>query len=420
VHWRDFGHCGGNRWEELRAVWRRLYLTRRQLVKKFGEAGAQIPLDGHDKRDASDQADVPKDTACIYEIWDREDRKVTFIAKSGARVLAEMDDPLGLEEFFPCSVLFGTVTNDSMIPTPDYGQYKDQARSLDILATRIAELSEMLLVSGVYDAGAPELRRLFTERKNGFLLPVADWSQFSEKGGLQAGVQTLDLAPITQALQACFVAFEQAKGQMYEVTGISDIVRGQSMASETATAQQLKGQYASLRLKQYQDEVAHFASDLLRRKAQIMCRNYDAQTLLGAAFAEGLTPEDQALLPQALALLQGDSVTRVFRIQVASDSLVVADEHAERNERVEFLGAVGTFLDRAVQAGQAAPEMVPLLAELLKFGVGAFKAGEAIEGTIDALLSQAMQPPPQMPQMPQMGPQPTGMPPVMPEMQGGM
>lgn len=390
VHWRDFGHCGGTRWDELRAVWRRVYLTRKQLVKRFGEKGAAVPLDGHDKREQDAGNETPKDTACIYEIWDREDREVIFIARSGSRVLSTIPDPLGLDEFFPCSAMYGTTTNDSLIPTPDFAQYKDQARSLDVLATRIGELAEMILVSGVYDASAPELRRLFTERRNGTLLPVNDWRMFSEKGGLQAGVQTLDLANVTQALSAAFPAFEQAKSQMYEVTGISDIVRGQGMASETATAQQIKGQYASLRLKQYQDEVARFASDLLRRKAQIMCKHYSVETLLGAAFVDGLAQEDMQYIGPALELLKGNDVTRTFRIQVAADSLVLADEQAEKDDRVEFLGAVSTFLERAIAAGQAAPEMLPLLAEMLKFGVGAFRGAETMEGTIDTLIANAM------------------------------
>jgi hypothetical protein len=37
---------------------------------------------------------------------------------------------------------------------------------------------------------------------------------------------------------------EQVKQTIYEVTGISDIVRGASKADETATAQQIKGRWA--------------------------------------------------------------------------------------------------------------------------------------------------------------------------------
>ena len=40
---------------------------------------------------------------------------------------------------------------------------------------------------------------------------------------------------------------EQTKRDLHEITGIADIVRGQGMASATATAERLKGQFAQLR-----------------------------------------------------------------------------------------------------------------------------------------------------------------------------
>ena len=42
---------------------------------------------------------------------------------------------------------------------------------------------------------------------------------------------------------------EQSKQAIYEITGISDIVRGASHSSETATAQQIKTEWGSLRIK---------------------------------------------------------------------------------------------------------------------------------------------------------------------------
>ena len=81
-------------------------------------------------------------------------------------------------------------------------------------------------------------------------------------------------------LLTAYKAREDIKGQIYEITGISDIIRGQTAASETATAQQIKGQYAGLRLKSMQETVALFASELLRIKAQIVCTKYQDQTIL--------------------------------------------------------------------------------------------------------------------------------------------
>ena len=46
VHWRDFGHTVARTWEEVTAVWRKVYMNRTALVERFGEElGWRIPLD---------------------------------------------------------------------------------------------------------------------------------------------------------------------------------------------------------------------------------------------------------------------------------------------------------------------------------------------------------------------------------------
>jgi hypothetical protein len=69
------------------------------------------------------------------------------------------------------------------------------------------------------------------------------------------------------------------KQTIYEVTGISDIVRGASKANETATAQQIKGQWAGLRISTRQKRFADFARDLIRLKAEVIAERFDPQTL---------------------------------------------------------------------------------------------------------------------------------------------
>ena len=204
------------------------------------------------------------------------------------------------------------------------------------------------------------------------------------------------------------IPLSQSINQIYEITGISDIVRGQTAASETATAQQIKGQYAGLRLRAMQEDVALFASELFQLKAQVICTKFQPSTILQYAAAQAMNPADQALIPQALMLLQ-DKPLRNFRIQVDSDSLVQIDENQNKRDRTEFLQAMGGFLTQALPMGQQAPELVPMLIELVKFGVGAYKKAEPIEGAIDQAMDQMKQkqqqiaanptPPPPSPEM---------------------
>ena len=385
VHWKDFGHTVARTWEEVTAVWRKVYMTRPALVERFGEdLGYKIPLDT--KPDDLKQSYKSNDgvyEAVIYEIWDKETGKVCWLSKSLGKILDERDDPLGLENFWPCpKPLYSTITTDSLEPIPDFVIYQDQARELDALCDRIDGLINALKVRGVYDASASELQRLFSEGENNTLIPVHNWMAFAEKQGMKGAIDLVDITPFAQALAQCYQAMEQVKGQIYELMGIADIQRGQTDPNETLGAQIIKSNNAAGRLKTMQHAVVDFATSLLSIKAQIICNHFTDDTLMKISGAMQLSDNDKQLIPQAIALLR-DEASKNFRIEVTSDSMIYQDEQQEKADRTAFLAAIGQFTQMAMPAAQQAPELVPMLMEMLKFGVTAFKAGKQLEGIID-------------------------------------
>ena len=393
VHWKDFGHSVARTWEEVTCVWRWVYMTREALTERFGEKmSKKIPLDsGPETLKTYGQSNKERTRAKICELWDKETGKVYWFTKNYSELIDERDDPLELEGFFPCSKpLYSTTTSDTLIPVPDFVLYQDQANELDILSDRIDGLVKALRIRGVYDASQPALQRLLTEGDNNTLIPVDKWMQFSEKGGLKGAIDILPIDELANALLNCYRARTEIKAQIYEITGISDIIRGASSASETATAQQIKGQYAGLRLRSMQEEVALFASELIRLKAQVMCSKFQPQTILAYAAAGQMSQPDQQMIPQAMQLMQ-DNPLRNFRIEVDADSLVQLDEQQNKRDRVEFLTAFGGFMREALPVGQQSPELVPMLVELIKFGIGGFKQAKPIEGVLDVALEQMKQ-----------------------------
>jgi hypothetical protein len=386
VYWRDFGLTVARTWEEVTAVWRKVYMERPALIERFGEElGGQIPLDTKPDTSKSFNEKMTEGSreALIYEIWDKTSGQVIWISKSMGKILDTRDDPLQLENFWPCpKPMFSTLTTDSLIPVPDFVLYQDQARQLDTLADRIDGFIHALKVRGVYDAAEPSLARLFTEGENNALLPVKNYGAFSEKGGMAGAINLVDIRPIAEGLQMAYTAMEQVKGQIYEIMGIADIQRGQTDPNETLGAQIIKSNNASGRLKTMQHDVVNFATALLQIKAQIICQHFTDDTIVKISGALQLSPQDQALIPQALALLK-DEPAKNFRIEVTTDSMIYQDEQQEKQDRVEFLSAVSSFMQTALPVAQGAPELTPLLMEMLKFGVTAFKAGKGLEGLID-------------------------------------
>jgi hypothetical protein len=393
VHWKDFGHTIARTWEEVTAVWRKVYMSRPALCERFGEElGYKIPLDTQpDDLKQSYKTNDGVYEALIYEIWDKETGKVLWISKSLGKILDERDDPLGLENFWPCpKPLYSTLTTDSLEPIPDFVIYQDQARELDVLCDRIDGLINALKVRGVYDASASELSRLFSEGENNTMIPVHNWMAFAEKQGMKGAIDLVDLAPFASALMSCYQAMEQVKGQIYELMGIADIQRGQTDPNETLGAQIIKSNNAAGRLKTMQHAVVDFATSLLTIKAQIICNHFTDDTLIKISGAMQLSPQDQQYIPQAIELLRNEA-SKNFRIEVTSDSMIYQDEQQEKADRTAFLQAVGTFMQQAMPMMQAQPELAPMAMEMLKFGVTAFKAGKQLEGIIDQTADEMRQ-----------------------------
>jgi len=390
IYWQDFRHSPARTWEEVTWVARRVYMAKEEGVKRFGEDFKSIPLShvpvGVDKLKAEGVNTEQMKKAVVWEIWDKTTKTVYWVATGCEHVLDERPDPLELDEFFPCpKPLFATLTTDSLVPVADYVMYQDQAAEIDTLTERIGKLVEAVKVVGVYDSSASGVQRMLSEGVDNTLIPVDTWAAFAERGGLKGSVEFLPLDMVVNALQQLYAAREAAKQVIYEVTGLSDIIRGASVASETATAQQIKSQYASLRLKEMQSDVARFASDILKIKAQIMCAFYRPESLVAISGMD--QTEDAQHLPQALQLLQNDTL-RAFRIEVETDSLVELDEAQEKSDRMEFLQAAGAFIREAVQAP---PEMALLMGEMLMFGVRSFKAGKSMEATLEQFIKMAQE-----------------------------
>jgi hypothetical protein len=397
VAWADFLMSPAKTWREVRWVARRVQMTRHELAERFGEEiGRAVPLAARLQQDNSDTPEARfRDglaaRAEVYEIWDKAERKVCWIAKGYEAPLDERDDPLRLREFFPCpKPLFATTTTDSLIPKPDFLLYKDQANDLDDVTYRLSKLTEACRVSGVYDASQDSsLGRLFQEGGDNKLIPVNTWAAFADKGGLRGVMDFVPLDGVIATIRELTAREQALKAQIYEVTGISDIVRGYSAPSETATAQQIKGQFAALRLQEQQAEVARFARDLIAMTAEIIAEHFQPQTIALMSGLQEQAPEFQQAFPMAVMLLRQDAM-RSFRIEIETDSTIAVDEQGDKQAATEFLTAMGNYMATSLPMAQQAPELLPVVGQGAVFLARRFRAGRQLEGAIDQAF-QALQ-----------------------------
>jgi hypothetical protein len=428
VDWSDFGHNPARTWEEVYLVWRRIQMTREQLVKRFGDAGQDVPLDA--KPEATDEEKGGElrrelyERAWIYEMWDRRTRTVRWVSKSVPNALDEQPDPLKLKDFFPCPrPLYATLTNDTLIPVPDFTLYQDQARELDDLNARIAKLTEAVKVVGVYDASQDaSLGRMFNEGNENKILPVNNWAAFSQSGGLKGVLDFIPTDPQIKAIEQLTARMQVVKAEIYEITGISDIIRGASEANETATAQNIKGRYAALRLTDMQGEVARFARDLIAMTAEIVAEHFSPETVFKVAQvklpseAEVMQQAQQAAMmaqqaqmagqpppppfqpppvtQEAVIALLRDDMLRNYRIEVETDSTIAGDEAAEKEGANDYITAMSTFFEHAMPVIQVAPELLPVYETAFLYASRRYRAGRDVESAAEGAfkaLGQKMQ-----------------------------
>jgi hypothetical protein len=393
VNWKDFRHSPARTWQEVRWVGREVLMTLEEGVERFGPKFKDVPLNWHpsgmDRDDPSFQLFT---RARVLEIWDKPSRTVYWVCPDyGTACLDEKKDFLKLNDFFPCPrPLYATVSNSSLMPLPDLKFYQDQARELDDLTARMSKIAEATKVAGVYNGAADGVQRVFNEGVENQLIAVENWAAMVEGGGFKGAVDFLPLDMFVIALKQLSEVREQTKRDLYEITGISDIVRGQGAATATATAERLKGQFAQLRLRSRVQDVARFCRDMVRITGEIIAKHFQPQTLLLLSDYQQTTGASPEMAMQAIQLLKNDQ-TRGFRIEIEVDSTVIADQEQEQASRVAFLQMAGQFLAEAVPLAQQVPELAQLAGQMLLFGVRGFPVGREMETVFETALEQLQQ-----------------------------
>ena len=396
VHWEDYRENPAKRPEDVSWKARRHLWTRDELKDKGFSNVEDIPLDwSPDSDEENYEAEEVFKRAEVWEIWDRVKYKRYYVARNYDKILRVDDDPYELQDFFPTPTpMIAVRTNDTSVPIPEFTLYQDQAEELDRVTTRISNLIEGLKRRGVYDASVPELSHLANAGDNDFV-PSENFSLLAQKGGLAGVFQQEDISPIGQVLQGLYQQRTQILEIIYEITGISDLLRGNTKASETATAQQLKAQFGSMRMRKRQEEIERYIRDLFRIKAEIVAEHYEPEVLQAITNIQ--------ITPEMMQIMRDDKL-REYNIDVETDSTVFADENAEKQTRIEFLQTMGAYLEKAIAVSNANPSLTPIMFQSLRFLVGAWKVGREFEEVIDQTEQQIMQ---QMQQAMQAPPQPS-------------
>lgn len=393
VHWRDFLYSPCRRWRDCRWVARRVPMSEKAMKARFKlskEQLAMIPMSAAQQSD-SDSASYDVDSvekatpykqAWVWEIWCKDTNYVYWYVEGCSFVLDMLEDPLQLDDFFPCpQPVVATTLTRAFLPRADYAMAQDLYKELDTVNRKISRLTDAVRATGAYDKKNEGLKALLSTGGDNQLIPVENWARLAEAGGLAGAIDWLPIEQFVKAISELSKRKMQLEKDLYELLGISDIMRGASVASETATAQQLKVQYGGARLAALQAEVARFVSAVSRIRANIICNHFQPETLVQRSLIDRV-PADQPYVQPAIELLKNFGRS-MLHVNVEADSMAAPDWQAEKEQRTELLTAISSFLSAALPIVQVDPKAGTFMLKMLQFTVAGYKSGRQIEGVID-------------------------------------
>jgi hypothetical protein len=458
VQYNDY-FCSDAR-NETEIEWRsrRAYLTRPQAEELFGaEVADKMHFDSFpDKatKDWNKDSDKYEGKAEVYEIWCEETEKVYWGHKSAEKfIIHESEPPIDFEGFYPCSIIAQSADPDSVIPVSDYAHVKDQILEIERLTTRIHAVTQTIRTNALYDAslGLQVEKLMIGDLK---MVPVMNWPSYKSRGGLQSGVEFMDIAPYVNALQQLQAARQSALQQLYETLKVSDLLRGTSEQYKSATANRLESQWSSLGLVVRQNMFCKFISDAIAKLGTIIAEQFDPETIFDVGDAdrmieavlppppepppappmpegqEGMSPGDMGMTPppmpmgppiemqiamykeQILGFLRDDDRIN-YRIKIASDSMVAIDQAQEQQEGAQLMSTAGEFFNQMRSLIEQYPPLLGFSIELFQNVIKRFKSGKELDGIFTKALNQigeiskakeeaAKQPPPPDPVMQEM------------------
>jgi hypothetical protein len=305
VRWDKFFHGYARTWKKVPWIGFEWDMTEAEIRSNFPD----VAVDFRNMMDLSDDSKEPepKDQlkgvklAKVYEVWDKRTRKVYFFSACHTKGPLRMaEDPLGLLNFFPIPKPLNFMRKvTTLVPTPLYMHYKQQAQELNTITLRLKAIIKAIRFRGAYNSAVEGIEKMLNAEDNE-MVPVENVQSMPDGTGMDKLLWVVPIQELAATAQSLYQQREGIKQVIYEITGISDILRGASVASETATAQNIKNQWGSLRLKRMQKEVQRYCRDALAIMLEIACNRFEMDTFKQMTGAPYMTEAEKQQVQMGL------------------------------------------------------------------------------------------------------------------------
>lgn len=387
-HWTQFRWEPCKDWRQCNWVAFDHYMTKEDIEDQFGVDLSDAPSTSESGDYTGDNATgvrVPQrnryeGTYTVHEIWDKRTKKRIWITDAFDKTLDEEDDPLKLKDFFPCPApMMANVSGTELLPSPDYFSYQALANHANVLSKRIYEITKQVKDISFYDSSFGELKKAEQYPDGSFIAVNQLLDKLRAMNGtanMQSVICHLDMQSKVGVLQELTQQLDLTKARIYEINGIADIQRGVSNPDDTATAQQIKNQWADIRTGQRVQVVALFFRDVFRIMAQIIAQHFDPAQITAMSGIE--------LTPNQLATLRSDLASS-YAIDVESDSTMVQNDALNQEQAMQFVQTFTGLLQQMLPAVQQGALPADIAKEIILMVKDAFKAGRQLEQAVNEL-----------------------------------
>lgn len=371
VSWRDFRMGPAKRWVDVPWVAFKQTLSR----ETFAQIKDKELFDAQrtDEKPPTDTADDKNDIV-VWEVWCALSKTVKFIRADDGRIVKMEDDPMGLPGFYPMPPPVQPITlTGRMTPVCPFQVYRRLADELDVATKRINKIMNGLKLRGVMAGNAEKLLSL-AEAGDNELVVESDLEQIIQTGGLDKAIAWWPVEKAIAILAQLYQQREQVKSAIYEITGISDIVRGASNANETLGAQEIKTKWGSLRIQKMQRMISRHVRDIFVICAHLISTHFDKEALVQMTGVE---------INEGVAALMDSPIQANYRVDVESDSTVKADLTNKKAEMAELLAGTANFFQSAAPLVAQAPETAEPLTEIYAAMTRNYSLGKAAEDALE-------------------------------------
>jgi len=397
-------------------------MTKAEIVREFAITDEQRLKVDKDDEDSNDP------TVWVYEVWIKATKEVLFLCEEWEDVClrAVNNDPLKLAGFYPTPGLLTLVRKPSDVdPVPLFDYYANQAEELNRVTVRLNKVLSAIRVKGVYHPLLGDTIKNMLNSENGENDMVATDKplDMSNGGGFDKFIWMLPIEKLITVAQQLYQARQAIQQVIYQITGLADIVRGASVASETATAQELKSKWGTVRLRRMQRTVQIYVRALLRLAvdaATTVMRPEDWAAVTGLQFPFNVQKQQAVLAFQQQAMLAqqsgqqppppppivtqmtwedivarlADDRMRAYTIDIETMSTVDNDASADKQEVVDFMTAFASLTQGLAPLTAMGPAGIKAAKTIVLAVARRFKLGREVEAALKGLPESVPTPPP--------------------------